>query len=147
MSPPRSPNKPEISPTKKGELYGKYTQGVSMGDLSKEYDRSKSTIQGIIEHREDTGTCRPTRRPGNSPILDADAEDRLVRHVRRDPKQKSSQIADSAGVSASTVERIMKKHGHIRARCRQKPILSAKNIRDRLAWAVRNVRLDSSHIH
>jgi transposase len=83
-----------------------------MGDLSKEYDRSKSTIQGIIEHREDTGTCKPTRRPGNSPILDADAEGRLVRHVRRDSKQKSSQIGDSAGVSASTAERIMKKHSH-----------------------------------
>jgi hypothetical protein len=46
MSPPRGPNKPEISPTKKGELYGKYTQGVSMGDLSKEYNRSKVHYPG-----------------------------------------------------------------------------------------------------
>jgi hypothetical protein len=65
-NPSRVPNKPEISPPKKGELYGKYTEGVSMGDLAEDYDRSKSTFQGIIEHRENPGTCGFTRREGNS---------------------------------------------------------------------------------
>jgi hypothetical protein len=40
----------------------------------------------------------------------------------------------------------MKKHGHIRARCRRKPILSAKNIRDRLAWAARNEMQDWTRV-
>ena len=126
---------PPISPTKKGELYGRFKAGWSMQKLAKHYQRAKSTIQGIIDHRRRTRTVRPTPRPGNPPILDAGAEDRLVRHVRRDPKQNSAQISESAGVSASTVERILKKKGYLRASCRRKPILSAKNVKDRLLWA------------
>lgn len=71
-------------------------------------DRSKSTIRGIIVHRKKSGTWRPTRRPRNACILDDEAEEQLIRHVGRDPEQKLSQISDAAGVSASTVERIMK---------------------------------------
>lgn len=126
---------PPVSPTKKGELYGKFKAGSSMQKLANHYKRPKSTIQGIIEHRRRTGTVRPTRWPGNPPILNAEAEDRLVRHVRRDPKRNSGQISDSAGVSVSTVERILKKKGYLRASCRRNPILSPKNVKDRLLWA------------
>jgi transposase len=79
-------NNPPISPTKKGELNGKFKAGWSMQKLANHCRGPKSTIQGIIEHRRRTGTVKPTRRPGNPPIFNAEAEDHLVRHVRRDPK-------------------------------------------------------------
>ena len=50
---------PVISPTKKGETYGKYKHGMTISQLSEEYKRPKSTIQGIIKHRERTGTVKP----------------------------------------------------------------------------------------
>jgi transposase len=49
-----------ISATKKGEMYGKYKSGMSMKAVADEFGCSKSTVQGIIEHRERTGTVRPT---------------------------------------------------------------------------------------
>jgi transposase len=135
-----------MSPTKKGELYGKYQSGMSMNDIAKEYNCAKSTVQGIIEHRERTGTVRPKYNTGNAHILNAQAEARWIRHVRASPKQTADQIADYMKVSAATVRRILDSHGYFRARCRCKPILSAKNIKDRLAWTVANENQDWSRV-
>lgn len=140
--PPNNPQQAQISPTKKGELYARHKHGESMGSLAKSYGRSKSSIQGIIQKRELTGTVRPQPRRGNPRILSPEAEERLIRHVRRDPKMKSAQIAQFVGVSASTCERILKRHGFKRARCRCKPILSEKNIKDRLEWARTYEKMD-----
>jgi len=135
-----------ISPNKKGEIYGKYERGMSMKDLAAEAGCSKSRVQGIIEHQKRTGTVKPTFNTGNKPILNAQAEERMVRHVRASPKQIADQIADYMKVSASTVRRIFKKRGYFRARCRCKPILSAKNVKDRLAWATANENQDWTRV-
>jgi hypothetical protein len=81
-----------------------------------------------------------------APILNLEADNRLVRHVRRDPKQNSAQISESAGVSPSTVERILKKKGYLRASCRRKPILSAKKVKDRLLWASKYEGMDWTRV-
>ena len=99
---------------------------------------SKSTVQGIVQHRERTGTVRPIYNMGNKHKLSAQDERRMIRHVKASPKQTADQIADYMQISASTVRRILSSHGYFRARCRRKPILSAKNIKDRLAWAAAN---------
>jgi transposase len=106
-----------------------------MGNLAKEYGRSKATIQSIIKKRKLTGTVRPQPRRGNPRILSEDQELRLIRHVRRKPKMRSAQMSLFMGVSASTCERILKRHGFRLRKCRPKPILSPKNIQDRLKWA------------
>ena len=135
-----------VSPTKKGEMYGKYQSGMSMKAVADEFGRSKSTVQGIIEHRQRTGTVRPTYNQGNEHILSAQAEERMIRHVRASPKQTADQIADYMKVSATTVRRILDKHGYFRARCRCKPLLSPKNIKDRLAWATANENQDWTRV-
>jgi hypothetical protein len=70
----------------------------------------------------------------------------MIRHVRASPKQTADQIADYMQISASSVRRILSSHGYFRARCRRKPILSAKNIKDRLAWAAANEKQDWSRV-
>jgi hypothetical protein len=70
----------------------------------------------------------------------------MIRHDRASPKQIADQIADYMKVSASTVRRILKKNGYFRARCRCKPILSAKNVKDRLAWADANENQDWTRV-
>jgi hypothetical protein len=44
------------------------------------------------------------------------------------------------------VRRILSSHGYFRARSRRKPILSAKNSKDRLAWAAANEKQDWSRV-
>jgi transposase len=135
-----------ISPTKKGEIYGKYKQGMSMSDLADEYERAKSTIQGTIEKRERTGTVKPSWNNGNSHIMSSQDEQRLIRQVRKNPKQTSSQLSNIVKVSASTVERILHRHGYIRAICRRKPILKDLNIKQGLEWAAANVNQDWTRV-
>jgi transposase len=135
-----------VSPTKKGELYGKYKSEMSMKDIAEEVGCSKSTVQGIVQHRERTGTVRPTWNTGNKHKLSAQDERRMIRHVRASPKQTADQIADYMQISASSVRRILSSHGYFRARCRRKSILSAKNIKDRLGWAAANEKQDWSRV-
>ena len=123
-------------------MYDKYKHGMSMSALAKEYKRSKSTIQGIIEHRERTGTVKPSWNSGNVHILSPQDEERLIRQVRKNPKQTSAQLSSIEKVSPSTIERILKSHGYIRATCRRKPILEALNVAQRLEWASANVNQD-----
>jgi transposase len=78
-----------ISPTKKGQMYGKCKQGIGMGKLAIEYERSKSTIQGIIEKRERTGTVKPSSNTSSPQIMSPKDEERLIRQVRKNPKQTS----------------------------------------------------------
>jgi transposase len=137
---------PMISPTKKGEIYGKYKQGMSMSALADEYERAKSTIQGIIEKRERTGTVKPSWNTGNPHIMSLEDEERLIRQVRKNPKQTSAQLSNIVKVSASTVERILHRHGYIRAICRRKPILKDLNIKQRLEWAAANVNQDWTRV-
>jgi transposase len=127
-------------------MYGKYQSGMSMKAVADEFRCSKSTVQSIIEHRQRTGTVRPTYNEGNKHTLNPQAEQRMIRHVRASPKQTADQIADYMKVSASTVRRILKKNGYFRARCRCKPILSAKNVKDRLAWADANENQDWTRV-
>lgn len=133
---------PMLSPTKKGEIYGKFKSGRSMSKLAKEVGRSKSTIEGIIEKRERTGTVKPACNTGNAHILTPADENRMLRSVRKDQKQTSAQISGTVGVSASTVERAFKSKGCIRAACRRKPNLTFAQIKQRLDWAQANVNQD-----
>jgi transposase len=80
--PSNNPQQPQISTAKKGELYARHMHGESMGNLAKEYGRSKATIQSIIENRRRTGTVRPHPRRGSPRILSEDQELRLISHVR-----------------------------------------------------------------
>jgi transposase len=102
--------------------------------IAKEYGRSKATIQCIIKKRKLTGTIRPQPRRGNPRILSEDQDLRLPA-LRPKPQMRSAQMSLFMGVSASTCERILKQHGFRLRKCRPKPILSPKNIQDRLKWA------------
>jgi transposase len=137
---------PIISPTKKGQIYGKYKSGMSMSQLAKEAGRSKSTIQGIIQKRERTGTVKPAWNTGNAHILTPADENRMIRSVRKDPKQTSAQISETVGVSASSVERALKSYGYIRAQCRRKPNLIPSQVKQRLEWADANVNQDWTRV-
>ena len=48
---------------------------------------------------------------------------------------QSAPMASFTGVSADTCKRILKRHGFKRCKCRAKPILSEKNIKDSMNWA------------
>lgn len=145
--PKKSPRKHVIrSPTKKGELYGKYAAGAPIRKIATDENIPPSSVHNIIKDIERKGTSRITWNTGNDHILSPADDKRMVRHVRRSPKQTADQIADYMKVSATTVRRILKAHGYIRARCRCKPILSDKNIKDRLDWAAANENQDWTRV-
>jgi hypothetical protein len=83
-----------ITPTKKGEIYGKYKSGMSMFQLAKEAESFKPTIQGIIRKREMICIVKPAWNTCNGHILAFADENRMIRHVRKDPKQTCANLRD-----------------------------------------------------
>jgi DNA-binding MarR family transcriptional regulator len=145
--PIKSPRKHVLrSPTKKGQLYGKYAAGTPIREIARKENIPPSSVHSIIKDIERKGTSRITWNTGNEHILSLSDEQRMIRHVRRSPKQTADQIADYMKVSASTIRRILKAHGYRRLRCRCKPILSPKNIKDRLDWAAANENQDWTRV-
>lgn len=88
-----SPQHNFLSPTKKGELFGKVKSGRSIRAVANELGVPKSTGHDIVKHREATGTVRPQWSKGPGSSLSPQDEDRLIRHVRRSPKQTAEQIS------------------------------------------------------
>ncbi|KAI5453255.1 hypothetical protein NCC49_006278 [Naganishia albida] len=134
------------SPSKKGQLYGLYAAGTPIRELAREKDIPASSAYSIIKNIERNGTAQITWNTGNEHILSEADEERMIRHVRRCPKQTADQIADYMKVSASTIRRILKAHGYRRLRCRCKPILSDRNVKDRLNWAAANENQDWTQV-
>jgi hypothetical protein len=82
------------SPTKKGQLYGKYASGTPIRALARDENIPPSSVFSIIKDIERKGTAQITWNIGNEHVLSPADEERMIRHVCRSPKQTSDQIAD-----------------------------------------------------
>ncbi|KAI5449042.1 hypothetical protein NCC49_005653 [Naganishia albida] len=82
------------SPSKKGKLYGEYAAGTPIRELAREKKIPASSVYSIIKAIDRNGTAQITWNTGNEHILSPADEERMIRHVRRCPKQTADQIAD-----------------------------------------------------
>lgn len=81
------------------------------------------------------GTVQDIPRSGRAPLLNSDAQNRLVRAIERHPKQSPAAFGKTVGVSGRTVVRIAATYGLRSCICRKKPFISEVNKDKRVKWA------------
>ena len=119
-----------------------HKKGFTAKDIAASKIAPKSTIYRIIKNFKESGSIvvkKASRRPRKS----SKRQDRLLKLIQlRDRGTTSTELAQEwqqAGVSASarTVRRRLLEDGLVSRRAAKKPLLSRKNIRDRLIFCKR----------
>jgi transposase len=133
------PKAPQLTPSKKGGIISlRKSANWSYGKLAKEFKRPVSTIKSIIEHYDRYGTVYNRCGDGRPPKLNEEAEERLVRSVKREPKRSAGFWGRRVDLSRQQTCRILKKHRLRYRMCRKKPFISAANALKRMKWAADN---------
>jgi hypothetical protein len=125
----------------KGQIVGlkqRHDPPISDREVGRRLGVPRRTVTSIVKHYNTYGTVADRPRTGRPPLLDSDAQNRLVRAIGRDPKAPPASFAETAGVSARTVIRTAAKHGLHSRICRKKPFISDVNRKKRVQWAKDN---------
>ncbi|KAL7872082.1 hypothetical protein SRHO_G00070650 [Serrasalmus rhombeus] len=124
-----------------GNRYTLHKNGLT-GNIAARKIAPQSTIYRIIKNFKERGSIVAKKAPGH-PRKTSKCQDRLLKVFQlRDRATSSAELAQEwqqAGVSASarTVRRRLLEQGLVSRRAAKKPLLSRKNIRDRLIFCKR----------
>ncbi|KAG1323027.1 hypothetical protein G6F63_013155 [Rhizopus arrhizus] len=114
-------------------------QGKSVRKVEELTDLSKSTV-GRLRKTHCTGVMKPNR--GRPKVLSAADERYCVRQVTKNRVPSAVKVAEclendtEKKVGVETVRRALRKAGLGAIEKPKKPLLSAKNIRNRLSWCI-----------
>ena len=128
----------ELSTQLRAKISGAYENGVSLGQIAKAYNLSKSTVQYTIKNTptriENTSQPRSGR-----PITWTDRDRRqLLRLVRANPSWTYRKVLRviSTPFSKRTIQRILEKEGITKWRGTKRPLLISGNAAKRLDFAI-----------
>ena len=119
-----------------------HKKGFTGKDIAASKIAPKSTIYRIIKNFKESGSI-VVKKASRSPRKSSKRQDRLLKLIQlRDRGTTSTELAQEwqqAGVSASarTVRQRLLEDGLVSRRAAKKPLLSRKNIRDRLIFCKR----------
>ena len=122
-----------------------HKKGFTGKDIAASKIAPKSTIYRIIKNFKESGSIVVKKASGN-PKKFSKRQDHLLKLIQlRDRGTTSTELAQEwqqAGVSASarTVRRRLLEDGLVSRRAAKKPLLSRKNIRDRLIFCKKKVQ-------
>ena len=131
----------ELTDFEHGFIIGASSFGVTEDEIGEKLGRSRNTVHTVIAKYKENRATTVAKRSGRPCILTERDERQLKRIVKSDCKQPLSVIrenlAESSGkvVSKSTIRRKLCDMGYNSRIAVHKPLLSNKNIKDRLAWA------------
>jgi len=131
----------ELTDFERGFIIGASSFGVTEDEIGEKLGRSRNTVHTVIAKYKENRATTVAKRSGRPCILTERDERQLKRIVKSDCKQPLSVIrenlAESSGtvVSKSTIRRKLCDMGYSSRIAVHKPLLSNKNIKDRLAWA------------
>ena len=131
----------ELTDFERGFIIGASSFGVTEDEIGEKLGRSRNTVHTVIAKYKENRATTVAKRSGRPCILTERDERQLKRIVKSDCKQPLSVIrenlAESSGtvVSKSTIRRKLCDMGYNSRIAVHKPLLSNKNIKDRLAWA------------
>jgi len=131
----------ELTDFERGFIIGASSFGVTEEAIGERLGRSRNTVHTVIAKYKENKATTVAKRSGRPCLLTERDERQLKRIVKSDCKQPLSVIrenfVESSGmvVSKSTIRRRLRDMGYNSRIAVHKPLLSNKNIRDRLAWA------------
>jgi transposase len=134
----------ELTEFERGVIIGGWLFGHSERDIEVKTGHPKSTIHDTIERYRETGAGTSRPRSGRPPILTDRDKRHIVRIVRSNRQQSAKQLqhnfVQSSGTvaSLSTVKRALHEAGYHSRVAARKPLISAKNRRDRMQWCKRH---------
>lgn len=112
--------------------------GAKKSVIQRFYNHPYSTISDTISKNElrDDGASLP--RSGAAKSYSPAEERKVLRHVRRFPKDTYKEVIVACQVTCkkSTIKKILKAHGIKNWKCKRRHFLTQKNANKRLAWAL-----------
>ena len=130
----------ELADTKRAQIIALWEAGVAQVDIGKQLGESKQCVSYTIKRFKDTGSFKSKPRSGR-PRVTSKNTDRLIRRASvKHPTASASSISNllPAPVSTRTIQRRLHTEFNLKAyKAAKKPLLSAKNIRDRYTFCKR----------
>uniref|UniRef100_A0A673W276 Uncharacterized protein n=1 Tax=Salmo trutta TaxID=8032 RepID=A0A673W276_SALTR len=130
----------ELSKQVRDKVVEKYRSGLGYKKVSETLNIRRSTFKSIIKKCREYGITTNLPTEDRPQKLTDQARRALIREATKRPKIILKELQSStAGVSASarTVRRRLLEDGLVSRRAAKKPLLSRKNIRDRLIFCKR----------
>jgi transposase len=129
----------ELHPTIRAQIIALHQHGVSQTDIARQHHVSQSCVCKTIQRHRSLRSFSSRRRTGRPSATTRQDDSAMLRIVTRFPAASStyiaSQLPPGVKVSRDTIRRRLRnKFGLTAHRPSRKPLLSAKNIRDRLAF-------------
>ena len=131
----------QMSDFEKGEVIMARELGASIEWIAQRLDRDHHTVRYWIERWQDKGSCKRLEGSGR-PHVTLPGDDRYLKFLSlNDPWLSAAamvpKVADHAGAAPSveTIRRRLRDFGLYAFKPCSKPLLKAKNIKARLAWA------------
>src|SRR5688572_29993593 len=130
----------ELTEFDRGIIIGGWLFGHSEREIEAKTGHPKSTVHDTIERYCETGAGSSRPRSGRPPILTDRDKRHIVRIVKSNRQQSARQLqsnfVQSSGtvVSIKTIKRALHEAGYHSRVAVRKPLISAKNRRDRLQW-------------
>lgn len=114
-------------------------EGYSQRQIAKRLAVSKTGVQETIARKVKTGSENPNKRTGRPRKTSRQTDSMIKRLVTANPTASSkflqAQLPERCRVSTATIRRRLCKDFNLRSyRAARKPLLSAKNIRDRISF-------------
>ena len=128
-----------ISKAKRETIIHLHQSGLSTKEIVAKRLASSRTAYRLIKQFKETKCTAVKKAPGRKRLSSARQDRALVRHSLRERTASSSELVsewerDGVHSSARTVRRRLLDNGLASRRAAKKPLLTAKNIRDRLAF-------------
>lgn len=131
---PRTLGAKELSDFTRGRIIGQWEAGKSQRSVAATLGIPLSTVNNIVFQFSHHGKVSVEARSGRPK-----PSNRLLRSIKRsvecNHRITAAQVAESSAVSVATARRHLKKLGYNGRAARRKPLLSAKNVVNRLSWA------------
>ena len=128
----------ELSEFERGRIVGIHDGGAKKAEIQRFYSHPYSTVLDTIANNELRNDGHSKSRSGAPKSYSPAEERRVLRHVRRFPKDTYAQVIEACSLSCkkNTVKKILKEHGIKNWKCKKRPYLTQKNANKRLAWCL-----------
>lgn len=126
----------ELSITLRGQIIALIDSGMSQAAVGRQLGTSQQNVSRTLKRYREKKSLESRSRSGRPPVTTPTADRLMHRGAAKNPFISSKELAQQIpGVSARTVRRRLNGKFHLKSRRpAKKPLLSAKNIKDRLSF-------------
>lgn len=118
-----------------------HLEHLSLAEIAKTVNRTKSTIQHIVNTYKKTGSVEYLKRPGRPRTLNERDERGVLQAIRKNPRISSTNLRNMVvnnfkkDVSSRTVQRLLNRNGYFSRTPRRKPLISNTNKTKRIDFS------------